>query len=87
YAILSHTWGPSHTEVTYRDIVGGTERTRTGYTKVQACGRQAASHNLRYLWVDTCCIDITNNAELSKAISTMFRWYRQSEVCYSFLAD
>jgi hypothetical protein len=38
-------------------------------------------------WIDTCCIDKSSSAELSEAINSMFRWYRDSEVCYAFLSD
>ena len=39
------------------------------------------------LWVDTCCIDKTNNAELSEAINSMWKWYSNSGVCFAYLAD
>lgn len=34
-----------------------------------------------------CCIDKTNSAELSEAINSMYRWYKQAKVCYVYLAD
>jgi hypothetical protein len=37
--------------------------------------------------VDTCCIDKSNNAELSEAINSMFNWYKRARVCYTYLAD
>jgi hypothetical protein len=37
--------------------------------------------------VDTCCIDKANNAELSEAIASMFRWYRDAVKCYVYLSD
>ena len=46
-----------------------------------------AHPDLNYAWVDTCCIDKTNGAELSEAINSMWAWYRDSAVCYVFLAD
>ncbi|KAL8654061.1 MAG: hypothetical protein Q9210_001730 [Variospora velana] len=41
----------------------------------------------RYVWIDTCCIDKTSSAELSEAINSMFRWYRNAEVCYAYMVD
>ncbi|KAJ4292903.1 hypothetical protein N0V88_005563 [Collariella sp. IMI 366227] len=38
-------------------------------------------------WIDTCCIDKSSSAELSEAINSMFRWYREAEVAYAFLSD
>ncbi|KAI6128730.1 hypothetical protein EDD16DRAFT_1547849 [Pisolithus croceorrhizus] len=40
-----------------------------------------------WLWIDTCCIDKRSSAELSEAINSMYRWYRNSRVCYTYLHD
>jgi hypothetical protein len=37
--------------------------------------------------VDTCCINKNNGAELSEAINSMYRWYRNADVCYNYLDD
>jgi len=41
----------------------------------------------RYGWVDTFCINKTSSAELSEAINSMFRWYRNADLCIAFLDD
>ncbi|KAF2113268.1 heterokaryon incompatibility protein-domain-containing protein [Lophiotrema nucula] len=91
YAILSHTWGPDHEEVTFKDIKKGTGKSKAGYAKVRLrvhfCRKQAAKDNLRYFWVDTCCIDKSSSSELSEAINSMFRWYQNAERCYVYLPD
>ena len=87
YAILSHTWGRSETELTLQDVMNGTGRKKAGYKKVVACGKQAAQDSLQYFWCDTCCIDKTSSAELSEAINSMWHWYRASTICYAYLAD
>jgi hypothetical protein len=87
YAILSHTWGEDDEEVTFRDLAERSGESKAGYRKIQFCGEQAARDNLRYFWVDTCCIDKSNNTELSEAINSMFRWYRDATRCYVYLAD
>jgi hypothetical protein len=56
YAILSHTWGADLDEVTFADLQNGTGATKKGYRELQFCGDQAAKHDIRYFWVDTCCI-------------------------------
>lgn len=56
YAILSHTWGADHNEVTLADLEKDTGTSKAGYRKLQFCADQAAKHGLRYFWVDTCCI-------------------------------
>ncbi|PMD32012.1 hypothetical protein L207DRAFT_590884 [Hyaloscypha variabilis F] len=89
YAILSHTWGADGEEITFQEVVNASEQTRSkaGYRKILFCGEQAARDNLEYFWVDTCCIDKSNNTELSEAINSMFRWYRNAAKCYVYLTD
>ncbi|KIV99978.1 uncharacterized protein PV09_08488 [Verruconis gallopava] len=87
YAILSHTWGPDEDEVTFTDLTSGQARNKAGYRKIMFCGEQAARDGLRHFWVDSCCIDKTNSAELTKAINSMFRYYQSSEKCYVYLSD
>jgi len=87
YAILSHTWGPSNEEVTYRDLLNSTGKDKIGYRKLTFCGEQAAKDGLNYFWIDTCCINKSSSAELSEAINSMFRWYQNAEMCYVYLSD
>ncbi|KAF2840255.1 HET-domain-containing protein [Patellaria atrata CBS 101060] len=87
YAILSHTWGDDNEEVTFRDLVEGTGRTKAGYNKIQFCGAQAANDGLEFCWVDTCCINKSSDAELAEAINSMFRWYQNAAKCYVYLSD
>ena len=53
----------------------------------KTCALALARDRLDYAWVDTCCIDKTNSAELSEAINSMWAWYRGAYVCYVYLAD
>ncbi|KAM0158528.1 hypothetical protein ACHAQE_005438 [Botrytis cinerea] len=86
YAILSHTWGPNE-EVTFEDILNGTGEVKPGYEKIRFCGEQAKQDGLLYFWIDTCCINKSNDAELSRSINSMFRWYRNAARCYVYLSD
>ena len=86
YTILSHTWSDGQ-EVTYDELVAGAGKEKTGYAKLVFCGERAARDNLRYIWVDTCCIDKRNHVELSAAINSMFRWYRRAKICYVYLSN
>ena len=85
YAILSHRWGVE--EVTFKDMMDGTSKSKAGYSKIQFCGEQAKRNGLQYFWVDTCCIDKSNAVELQEAINSMFRWYQHAIKCYVYLAD
>jgi len=87
YAILSHTWGADNDEVTFNNLKDGSDKSKAGYAKIQFCGEQARADGLQYFWVDTCCIDKANHTELSEAITSMFRWYRDSVKCYVYLSD
>ncbi|KAK2596149.1 hypothetical protein QQS21_006426 [Conoideocrella luteorostrata] len=87
YAILSHTWGKDAEEVTFQDLVSGSGEDKPGYGKILFCGKQAVEDGLQFFWVDTCCIDKSSSAELSEAINSMFRWYRNAARCYVYLSD
>jgi len=87
YLILSHTWGQDEDEVTFKDIRKRRGHDKAGYQKLYFCARKAIAHNLEYIWIDTCCIDKSSSAELSEAINSMFRWYRDSAVCVVWMPD
>ena len=87
YAILSHTWRQDNEEVTFEDIINGTGKDKLGYEKIRFCREQARQDGLLYFWIDTCCINKRNGAELSRSINSMFRWYRNATRCYVYLSD
>lgn len=87
YAILSHTWGKDGEEVTFDDLMKGTGAHKSGYKKIRFCQDQATRDGLDYFWIDTCCINKANKAELSRAINSMFDWYRTAHRCYVYLSD
>ena len=95
YAILSHRW-IDPTEVDYEDMVDLAKmnvkdrneiRQRRGYRKILDTCEQAKRDGYKWVWVDTCCIDKRSSAELSEAINSMYRWYANSRVCYTYLHD
>ncbi|KAK8059527.1 HET-domain-containing protein [Apiospora saccharicola] len=49
--------------------------------------RLAREQGFAYIWIDTCCIDKSSSAGLTEAINSMYQWYRDSAICYAFLAD
>ncbi|KAK3710220.1 hypothetical protein LTR37_010441 [Vermiconidia calcicola] len=86
YAILSHTWRKE--EVSMQDVNNDPKvDSKEGYRKILFTCEQALADGIDYAWVDTCCIDKTSSAELSEAINSMFRWYKQAVVCYAYLSD
>ncbi|CZR56363.1 uncharacterized protein PAC_06251 [Phialocephala subalpina] len=92
YAILSHTWGKDEDEVSFEDMKPKFRSSQTekkyGFEKIKAtCQLARNEYNLKYAWIDTCCIDKSSSAELSESINSMFTWYREAVVCFAFLAD
>jgi hypothetical protein len=88
YAILSHTWGNDNEEVSFRNIEEGEiEKAGIRPIKLEGCCIQAKKDGLRYAWIDTCCIDKANSVELGEAINSMFQWYRNASICYTYLSD
>jgi archaellum biogenesis ATPase FlaH len=69
----------------YKKVLG--YKKTAGYKKIRFCGEQAQQDGLQYFWVDTCCIDKSDKAELSLAIQSMFRWYQNASKCYVYLSD
>ncbi|KAK7940928.1 uncharacterized protein PG986_013315 [Apiospora aurea] len=61
--------------------------TKAGWYKIQKSCDQALRDGWDYLWADTLCIDKSSSSELSESINSMFKWYRDSAVCYAYLSD
>ncbi|KAJ8119516.1 hypothetical protein O1611_g10596 [Lasiodiplodia mahajangana] len=87
YAILSHTWADEG-EVSFQEFhdIEGRQK-KSGFNKITTACELARLRGLKWCWVDTCCIDKTSSAELSEAINSMFRWYKESAVCFAYLTD
>jgi hypothetical protein len=64
YSILSHTWGTGEEEVTFEDIGNDIMGTKSGYDQLRFCVKQAATNDLQYFWIDTCCIKKSDPVEL-----------------------
>ncbi|KAF9234937.1 hypothetical protein BU15DRAFT_65240 [Melanogaster broomeanus] len=54
-------------------------KNKPGFAKILGCVMQAKKHSLNYIWMDTCCIDKTNNTELQEAINSMWNWYQDCD--------
>lgn len=98
YAILSQRWGSD--EVSFQDFLAGCKRGGAGYAKTVACCKQVASDvmsnqfgysrygrvHVKWVWIDTCCINNSSSAELSEAVNSMCRCYERANVCYVYLS-
>ncbi|KAI1351202.1 HET-domain-containing protein [Xylaria sp. FL0043] len=94
YAILSHTWVEGE-EVSLQDWQKWRRKRRgwedvakrSGLAKILDACKMTQEYDLKYLWVDTNCIDKLSSAELSEAINSMFKWYSLSAICFAYLSD
>jgi hypothetical protein len=92
YAILSHRWiyqGGQSEEVTYQEFqnLDNIVMQKSGYAKIKATCYQAWRDGLQYVWVDTCCIKQGDHDDVARNIRSMFAYYRNSCICYVYLAD
>ncbi|KAK2038696.1 HET-domain-containing protein [Colletotrichum somersetense] len=86
YAILSHTWEAE--EVSFRDMEDLEKAAKKkGFTKIVKACEIAHASGIKWAWVDTCCIDKSSSAELTESINSMWRWYKDAEICYTFFSD
>ena len=87
YAILSHTWNDNN-EVIFQEFNSpDRDITHLRFQKITGACTLARERSIPYVWVDSCCIDKSSSAELTEAINSMFRWYKESTVCFTYLAD
>nr|POE87385.1 vegetative incompatibility protein het-e-1 [Quercus suber] len=88
YVVASHRWVRGH-EITLQDMMKHTNTEKTGYQKVEGFVRYmtATLPHIEWLWIDTCCINQDSSREVSEAVNSMFRWYRRSAVCLTYLHD
>ncbi|KAH7380478.1 hypothetical protein DE146DRAFT_637487 [Phaeosphaeria sp. MPI-PUGE-AT-0046c] len=82
--LLRGNWNPgtsvgSMTEEDFRD--------RLGYSKIVHTAREVRDLKLKWVWIDTCCIDKSSSAELQESLNSMYRWYWNAKVCLVYLSD
>lgn len=88
YVTASHRWS-NGSEATFKDIRKRRNTESAGYEKVKGFITYVRDSlpSVEWLWMDTCCINQEDAAELSEAVNLMFEWYRNAEVCVAYLAD
>lgn len=93
YAVLSHRWLPQ--EITL-DQFGShvVEELKSGSTvlspqldKIRGTCETAHNKGIKWVWIDSCCIDKRDLVETAKSINAMYRWYRDSILCIVYLYD
>ncbi|KAF1824760.1 HET-domain-containing protein [Dissoconium aciculare CBS 342.82] len=87
YVIASHRW--LGTEITYQDVLTRTYTSSEGFKKVERFADYIIKNvkSVKHLWIDTCCINKENLPELSRSITSMFKWYHEAQQCLAYLHD
>lgn len=91
YAVFSHTWEKG--EVLMRDLQDPLVHEKRGFEKIRKCCQLAHSDRIQWVWLDTCCLDDGlnknrwDNEELSESINSMYSWFENAIVCYTYLSD
>lgn len=94
YAILSHRWVGS--EITFQQLGKHVDALRAAGTtflespqeeKIRGACQTARDKGIKWMWIDTCCIDKSSTSELSESLNSMFQWYRDAKLCITYLSD
>ena len=86
--MLSHRWEGK--EPLLRDVQGKIVYDLNpvgGNIKLQAFCKVTRDAGYHWAWIDTCCIDQSNNVEVQESVNSMFIWYRHSELTIVYLSD
>ncbi|KAG1776066.1 heterokaryon incompatibility protein-domain-containing protein [Suillus placidus] len=85
---LSHCWEENEPLLNdIQDKVVDWLKPVGGIMKLQSFCKTARAAEYRWGWIDTCCIDQTNNVELQKSLNSMFVWYHTSALTMVYLSD
>lgn len=88
YAILSHMWGAEELSLhDLQNLQDPSVNSRYSFQKIKKFCGQAQQDGIQWVWIDTCCLDKSNSIELSEAINSMYTWFENAAVCYSYLSD
>ncbi|KAM3070211.1 hypothetical protein ACMFMF_008563 [Clarireedia jacksonii] len=89
YAILSHRWYEE--EITFGSLdaaqLRDSQQKSPQLDKIRGSCAQAKEAGLEWVWIDSCCINRNSSEELRRSISSMFDWYQNAAVCYTYLSD
>jgi hypothetical protein len=82
--MLRGNWSPG---ASLNSVTGDDLLNKQGYSKILNSAREAKTLGFQYIWADSVCINKESSAELQEAINSMYRWYKDAEVCLVYLED
>ena len=86
FAILSHTWEDNEV-IFHKTLQSEMNKKLSEHPKIGRGCHLARSEGLKYIWIDTCCIDKSSSAELTESINSMYKWYQNAQICYVYMSD
>lgn len=90
YVTASHRWEEEE-EASMDDVINKTNTDKRGFKKMEGFAKYIREDlrelQIDWLWIDTCCVDQKNPAEVSEAVNSMFRWYADAALCIAYLTD
>lgn len=96
YAVLSHCWMGPETggETAFHQYEKHVEALESGSTalspqlkKIRGACDCARSKGIKWMWIDSCCINKLSAVEETESINAMYRWYRHSVLCITYFHD
>ncbi|KAF2438834.1 HET-domain-containing protein [Karstenula rhodostoma CBS 690.94] len=78
---------PGYEKILKTCEIAKSENKKLAETRTNYHGLYHKDDGIRYVWIDTCCIDKGSSAELSEAINSMYNYYREADVCLAYLSD
>ncbi|KAJ8514317.1 hypothetical protein ONZ45_g8140 [Pleurotus djamor] len=81
YAILSHRWGEK--EMSFTDLSNGSLNSKFE----NFCDIASEQYGIRFVWIDSGCINQKDQQELDASIQSMYWWYLNSSICIVYLSD
>ncbi|KAI0545175.1 HET-domain-containing protein [Xylaria curta] len=93
YAVLSHRWVGQ--EITYDQLKDEIEGLRSDpapartpqLDKICRAAETARNLGIKWIWIDSCCINRVNTIEQTESINSMLKWYSDATICITYLND
>ncbi|KAG9241179.1 hypothetical protein BJ878DRAFT_584566 [Calycina marina] len=73
-ALLSHSWKDGQ-QVMFQDLEECSCEGKRGYDKIFFCAERAMRDGLKFIWVETCCIDKSKQSEIPREINAIFHCF------------
>lgn len=88
YAIFSYQWVEKvENEILFINIFIDVHQNIKDWFKIIKNRKITKTHNIEWIWINTCCIDKRNNTKLFENFNLMYIYYARVKECYAYLYD